>query len=172
MADTLFPTRKRCKKCSKKLEAVVLEGLYCSYSCAGAPQPFSKPEQAPRGCRVERDGGWQWKQKFRYEGEVPAKLRQDPATNIYSCEHCRFLHVGHSRALGNEISRLVGDVATLASVLERARESRGKTKKQVAEALKVRPIRITEVEEGRPEASLEVVFKLVRYYRMKVQLLF
>lgn len=172
MAEVLFPKRSRCKKCGKKLEAIVLDGLYDSYACAGLPAPHTKVEAAPRGCRLERAGVWQWKQRYRYEGEVPLKLRQDPATNIYSCEHCHFLHVGHSRALGTEQSRLVGDAATLASVLLRARETRGLTRKEVAEKLKVRPIRITEVEEASPVASLDVIFKLLKHYRMKVQLLF
>lgn len=172
MAELLFPARQRCKNCSKKLEEIVLDGVYCSYKCIKLPAPARDVEKAPRSCRLERDGKWIWKQKYRYEGEVPQRLRNDPSTNVYRCEHCHFLHVGHDRALGTEQARLVRDSGTLGSTLLRARESRGETRKDVATKLKIRPIRIKEIEEADETVNTEVLFKLISYYRMKLNLLF
>lgn len=172
MAVKLYPERMRCQKCSKKLETTVLAGLYCSYKCGGFPEPFKKVEDAPRGCRLERDGKWIWKQKYRAEIEVPQKLQNDPATNIYRCSHCQFLHVGHDRALGTEKARLIKDAETLGTVLTRIREEKNLTRKQVGDRLKVRPIRIKEIEENNETINTEVLFKLVKFYKAKIQILF
>lgn len=172
MPEKLYPQRQRCKACGRKLDATVLDGLYCSYPCAQLPTPFAKVEDAPRQCRLERDGQWQWKQRYRAEVEVPERLRRDPATNVYRCGHCHFLHVGHDRALGTETARLVRDARALGSVLERVREERGQSRKDVAARLHTRPIRIKEIEEGNPAMDVGVLFRLLAHHRMKVNLLF
>lgn len=172
MADKLFPERIRCKKCSKKLEKIVLAGMYCSYKCGGFAEPFKNPSDSPRQCRLERDGKWIWKQKFRAEYEVSEKLRNDPATNIYRCSHCQFLHVGHDRALGNEKARLIRDSETLGTVLERVRTDRNLTRKQVSDKLKIRPIRIKEIEENSETINSDILFKLIKFYKIKLNILF
>lgn len=172
MTNRLFPQRQRCKTCRQGLKSVVLDGQYCSYQCAGAPEPFADIAKAPRGCKLERSGSWSWKQKYRYEGEVPQRLRDDPATNVYVCEHCRFLHVGHSRAMGTESARLIRDEKVLGDTLRKIRESRKQTLKEVGEGIKTRPIRVKEIEEAKTVIDPVVLFKLLQYYRVKINLLF
>lgn len=172
MTEKLFPERKRCKTCRGGLSAIVLDGLYCSYKCATLPEPFKDIMKAPRGCRLERDGKWVWKQKYRYELEVPGRLRDDPSTNVYTCEHCHFLHVGHSRATGQETARLIGSAEVLGDTLRKIRESRKQTLKEVGAGIKERPIRIKEIEEGHDGISTKTLFKLISYYRVKINLLF
>lgn len=172
MAEIIFPQRTRCKKCRSKLDTVVLNGLFCSYKCASAPAPAKKPEDAPRGCRLQsrETGAWEWKKKYRYEAEVSQRFRDDPDTNIYLCEHCLFLHVGHSRPKEGAINKHVGDVAVLGRTLALARQQRGLDKKFVAAKLKTRPIRITEIEEGRDTMDITVVFKLAHFLGLKILL--
>lgn len=172
MAEILFPKRQRCLNCRKKFGNIVLDGLYCSYNCASKPQPYKDIELAPRGCKLERDGKWIWKQRYRYTGEVPERLKNDPATNIYLCEHCRMFHVGHSRAIGTETIRLINDLETLGSFLLRFREQSGRNKKYVADKIKTRVIRITEIESGSKESDIEIIFKLLKFYKIKLQFLF
>lgn len=171
MAEKLYPIRKRCKKCSKKLATVVLEGIYCSYACGGFPEPLKNIDDTPRQCKLERNGTWIWKQKYKSEEEVPQRLRDDPATNIYSCTNCRYLHVGHSRAIGTETARLVNDAQTLGTVLLKTRENKGLTRKEVAEKIKTRPIRIKEIEDGANNMDITVIFSLIKYYKMKMNIL-
>ena len=97
MAERLYPDRTRCKKCSKGLNGTpVVDGLYCSYRCASIPAPSTKVDEAPRGCKRQIDGKWGFKTRYKYEAEVPQRLRDDPATNVYRCDYCHNLHVGHN----------------------------------------------------------------------------
>lgn len=169
--ETLYPKRQRCKTCQKKLETLVLKGIYCSAKCGKLPEQFKNIDDAPRGCKMERDGKWIWKQKYRCVEEVPERLQNDPSTNIYTCPHCFMLHVGHARALGKETARLVSDAETLGTVLERVREDKNLTRKDVGEKLKIRPIRIKEIEENADTIDTDVLFKLLKFYRMKMNLL-
>lgn len=172
MAERLYPNRQRCKACSKKLGDTVLDGKYCSYSCGSLPQPMQDIDNAPRQCKMERNKIWLWKQKYRSEEEVPKRFQNDPTTNIYRCSNCRYLHIGHSRAIGNENARLVFDNKTLRTVLEKTRESRNQTRKDVAAKLKTRPIRIKEIEEGSESIDAKILFLLIKHYKMKMNLLF
>jgi len=172
MAEKLYPARQRCKNCSKKLDKIVLNGLYCSYRCGNLSSPYTNIDEAPRTCKTERNGKWEWKRKFRAVSEVPTNIQEDPATNLYTCEHCHFIHIGHSRALGSETARLIGDAETLGSVLLRVREGKNLTRKEVASAIKTRPIRLKEIEEAEDNVDINVVFNLLRFYRMKMNLLF
>src|SRR5699024_11285255 len=60
MAETLYPRRQRCKACRKAFNRtdpvdggpVVLDGLYCSYRCAGAATPPTDPAKAHRQCAL------------------------------------------------------------------------------------------------------------------------
>lgn len=173
MAEKLFPTRQRCKACGKKLEAIVLDGLYCSYKCAKLPEPYTNLDNPGKGCKFLRssDKQWIWKQKYRAETEIPEKLLQDASTNVYRCTNCHFLHVGHSRPMGTEKSLLMQDADKFASFLLRTREQTGLTRKQVADKIKVRPIRIKEIEENSENISTEVLFKLLRFYKIKLNVL-
>lgn len=168
MTEKLFPTRKRCKKCSKKLDAIVLDGVYCSYECGHFAIPFKNIQDAPRQCKMERNSEWVWKQKYRSISEVPKHLQNDPSSNIYTCSHCHFLHVGHSRPLTKEPNRLVNDQKTLSETLVKMRELRKLTRKQVADKINVRPIRIKEIEENNETINMTVLFKLLKFYKMKM----
>lgn len=173
MAETLFPQRLRCKTCRKNLDKTVLDGLYCSYRCASLPQPAPSVLDAPRHCKRAIDGIWGWKTKFRYENEVPEKLRLDPATNIYRCDYCHFLHVGHSRVEENvpvALKRTVRDITTLGSVILRYREQKNISKKDLAKMLKVPVIRITEIEEGNPKMNAEILFNVINKLRLSVEI--
>lgn len=103
---------------------------------------------------------------------MPQRLRDDPATNVYLCEHCRFLHVGHSRAIGTETARLIRDEVVLGDTLRKIRETRKQSLKEVGEKIKERPIRIKEVEDAQTTIHPVVLFKLLQYYRVKINLLF
>ena len=171
--ETLFPKRKLCAKCRKKLEEVVVDGKYCSYSCAQVPAPTSKVNDAPRPCKRMVNGKWDFKKRYRCEEEVQKKLRDDPGTNIYRCEHCHHLHVGHSRPdplTRDKLSRKIGDSDLLGSVLKRLREDKKMTVKQLATKLNVPQIRVKEVEEGDDKAHLDVAVKMVYALRCSLTL--
>ena len=172
MAERLFPQRVRCKTCSKKLEGTVINGLFDSYACAKLPAPSLKVEDAPRNCKRQIGETWGFKTRYRYEGEVPQKLRDDPATNIYRCDHCFTLHVGHSRIepAREKLRRTVGDVETLGSVVQRTREIKKIDKRALAKSLGVPAIRITEIERGDAKIDVVVLFKLLSVLRIKVEL--
>lgn len=173
MAEILFPERQRCKACGKKLDSLVILGLYDSYRCAKMAPPASTPEEAPRECRTERDGKWQWKRRYRSVSEIPLKLREDPSTNWYwDTSSCGHLHIGHSRInLERESHRVVGDRAALADTLLKAR---GKaTHKQVAEIAGIRPIRLKELEDPKCNSiDLDALFKVLSVYKLKLGVIF
>ena len=174
MAEKLYPERLRCKACRKNLDRIVIDGLYCSYTCAKLPTPSPKIADAPRHCKREVNGVWDWKKKFRWDGEVPQRLRDDPATNVYLCDYCHFKHVGHSRVLpvdNEKLRRTVADMKTLGSVIQRAREKKGLDKKVLAKVLKVPAIRITEIEAGDPKSNVQVLFAILAKLRITVELI-
>lgn len=165
MAETLFPKRQRCKNCRGGFTPnIVVDGIFCSYKCAGVKAPTSNPEDAPRGCKRMVENKWGFKQRYTHEELVPLRLRQDPATNVYRCEYCRHLHVGHNRvveAIPNEtLKRAIPDIDTLGSVLLRRREALGIDKKILAKKMKVPAIRITEIERGDKKMDADVLVKL------------
>lgn len=174
MTEKLFPERLRCKTCRKGLDRIVLDGLYCSYRCASLPTPSADISLAPRNCKREVNGVWDWKTKFRSEGEVPKRWRDDPATNIYRCDYCHFLHIGHSRvqpADTEKLRRTVSDLVTLGSVIQRSREQKNISKKDLARILKVPAIRLTEIEEGSPKANPVIMFAVLNKLRITVELI-
>lgn len=167
--ETLYPQRQRCKKCSKGFpEQGAIHGLYCTYRCAGMAEPFKNPKDAPRWCITEKDGKPQWKKRLRHEGEMPRALRDDPSANSYWCQHCGFLHIGHSRVdLKVETTRIVGDIEAIADVLVKARDARGWTRKEAAERAKIRPIRLKELEEAAGEPSWDALFAVSKVYGIR-----
>lgn len=172
MAETYFPERLRCKTCRKNLSNVVLDGLYCSYRCARLPEPSSRIDDAPRHCKRFVDGVWGWKTKYTYEGAVPVKYRNDPSTNIYRCDYCRFLHIGHNRIQEEpeRLRRVVPDMKTLGSVVRRYREQKNIDKKTLAKALNIPVVRITEIEEGNKEVKADVLFKVLNKLWLSVEI--
>lgn len=169
----LFPTRQRCKTCRKKLDEIVIAGQYCSYRCGHFPSPSKTIEDAPRGCKRENNGKWEYKVRYKSPDVVPAKWHNDPSTNIYLCDNCRMYHIGHSRPDSTQIaefSRYVKTQKELGSVLKRQREQLGIERKWLAEKLKVPMIRITELENGDKDASLEVLIKLLPLIKLQITL--
>lgn len=163
MSKKLFPQRQRCENCRKKLESTVINGVHCSYSCAGLPAPADSPTKAPRSCKRMVNGTWDFKKRYRCEEDVPQKLQDDPGTNIYRCEYCYHLHVGHSRpdpVTRDKLRRKIGDPQTYGTVLKRLREDKGFTLKQMATRLQVPQIRIKEIETGSPDARLDITISL------------
>lgn len=172
MSDKLFPQRQRCKSCGKKLGdngAPVFLGLYCTARCASMAEPVTDPDRAPRECKTQRDGRWVFKRRYRSEGEIPGKLRDDPSSNWYWCtSHCGALHIGHSRIdLTREKHRVLGDRTELSDLLVK---SRGRaTHRQVAAVAGIRPIRIKELEDpASKDPDLDALFKLMAVYRLKL----
>lgn len=175
MAEVLFPARERCKTCRKGLGASgapVLLGLFCSPKCAGIAVPVKDPAAAPRECRTMRDGRWEWKRRYRSEGEIPGRLREDPSTSWYWCDHCGHLHVGRTLVeLPRAENRGLRSRADIADLLVKAR---GKaTVAQVAAVADVRPIRVKEWEDAKFDApSLTVLFRLLAVYRLDLAVVF
>jgi len=173
MAERLYPNRTRCKNCSKGLNNTpVVDGLFCSYRCAKLPTPSTKVDDAPRGCKRQIDGKWGFKTRYKYEAEVPQRLRDDPATNVYRCDYCHNLHVGHNApiaAVETSLHRGVTSFEQMGSVIQRQRESRNLTRKQVAAKLKFPIIRLTEIEEGRKEARAEILFAVLKELRLSLE---
>lgn len=171
MAETLFPIRKRCKACRAGLGLAagqpVLLGLYCSPRCAGMAQPATAVDQAPRECRTQREGVWTFKRRYRSESEIPDKISQDPSTSWYWCGHCGHIHIGHTRMGEHEQFVMTTDRAQIAEVLLKLRGQA--TRKQVAGAAGVRPIRLKEWEEpGHDAPSLEALFAVLGIYRVRI----
>jgi len=173
LSDTLFPKRQRCKECGKKLEQIVVLGLYDSYKCASMAAPAKTPEEAPRECKTERDGKWVFKRRYRSESEIPTKLREDPSSNWYWCTtSCGNLHIGHSRInLDVESARVVRSRSELVDVLVKAR---GKADiKLVAKAAGVLPIRLKELEDPKSDrVDLNALFKVLAIYKLKLSVVF
>lgn len=170
----IFPARQRCKTCRQKLDKTVLSGLFCSYKCASAPAPSNNIEATPRCCKRQVGERWDWKAKYRYEGEVPERLRLDPATNIYVCDNCFFLHVGHSRLQPVDVEKLrrtVRDEEVLGTVISRRREQLGWDKSRLAKDLKVPAIRITEIERGDKKIDVNVLFRLLHRLKLTVEII-
>lgn len=169
--ETVFPERKRCRACARALGqdgAPVLLGLFCGATCAGMPEPVSRASDAPRECRTERDGVWQFKRRYRSVAEIPGRLREESSASWYWCTgHCGHLHIGHSRIdLNREQFRMLQSPADLADLLVKLR---GKaTRKEVAAVAGVRPIRIKELEEGagHPDGMV-TLFKVLGAYRVR-----
>lgn len=173
MAETLFPTRQRCKECGKKLERLVVMGLYDSYRCARMASPAKTTDVAPRECKTEREGKWEWKRRYRSEAEIPVKLREDPSSNWYWCTtSCGNLHIGHSRIkLDTEAQRVLMRRSDLADVLVKARGRA--THAQVAKVAGIRAIRLKELEDPKSATvDLDALFKVIGVYRLKLSVVF
>ncbi len=157
--NKLYPERQRCASCRKKLENIVVNGIHCSYKCASLTPPASNVSKAPRECKRKIGESWDFKKRYRSESEVSEKLRQDPGTNIYRCTYCYHIHVGHSRPESfsrDKLMRVVGDVETLGSVLQRMRLDKGWSLQRLASHLKVPVIRLKEIESGSITARIDI----------------
>lgn len=170
--ERLFPERQRCKSCSKGLGAdgaAVFLGLFCTPRCAGLAPLYTDAARAPRECRTERGGRWEFKRRYRSDIEIPEKIRADASTSWYWCtNHCGSLHIGHSRLdLDREQFRMLSGEADLADLLVKLRGAA--TRKQVAEVAGIRPIRLKELEEpGTAErVDLGALFAVLHVYRTR-----
>ncbi|MGI8307062.1 hypothetical protein [Saccharopolyspora hattusasensis] len=167
-----FPERQRCKACGKGLglraQDPVLLGLYCSPKCAKVAEQATRPEDAPRECRTQRDDKWVWKRRYRSEGEIPDRLRSDVSTSGYWCGHCGHLHLGHTRVGERERFRMFEDlVEDLPDLLGKLRGQA--THKQVAEVAGIRPIRLKGLETGVEHLEgLKTLSKVLRVYRVRL----
>ena len=94
---SLYPERTRCRECKCGFSDTVILGQYCSYECAGLPEPESDPAAAPRMCRrkarPDEPGEWAFKVRFALLAEADEWRHKDMVT--YRCENCLMLHSGH-----------------------------------------------------------------------------
>lgn len=94
----VYPDRRRCFACRNYFGFSIIKGLYCSYQCAGMPQPDLSPN-GPRWCvKPSRMKGGGLKRWFDSQAEAEAfilKIR-DPYLSSYCCDNCGSFHVGHS----------------------------------------------------------------------------
>lgn len=178
-AGALYPERKRCKTCRGSLGKLasdpVLLGLYCCAKCASMSEPAATPEQAPRGCKTQRDGGWVYKKRYRHPGEAPDRLTQEQGMSQYWCSEaggCGHLHFGRTLVeMKGTVNRGLRDRAAIADMLVKARGHA--THSQVAKVAGVRPVRIKEWEDpGFDAPSLKVLFELTRLYRFDLAAVF
>lgn len=168
MAEKLFPHRQRCKTCGRKLgdgRDPVYLGMYDTARCAGIAEPVDDPQRAPRECVTSRDGQTVFKVRYRSRSEVPDLRLNDPSTSLYRCGHCAHLHLGHSRMGTSEQFRMLASPKELSEVLVKLRGAA--TRKQVAEAAGVRPIRLKELEEGADRVDLDALFKVLSVLRAR-----
>lgn len=172
--ERLFPDRKRCKTCGRALNTLVLKGQYDTYSCASMPQPGKNISTAPRSCkRSNPDGSWEWKKRYRYEGEVPKHLRDSPTVNIYNCEHCGCLHVGHSR-VQPERERARGvlrEYENLVTVVNKMLAQSPLPKREIAKRIGVPMIRITEIERGDTKIDAKALFALLYFLHLRLEVI-
>ncbi|ROR76146.1 hypothetical protein, partial [Plantibacter flavus] len=90
MSETMYPTRQRCKRCARKLGGPgvpVYFGLYCTPKCAGLAELHTDAAAAPRECKTERGGRWEFKRRYRSASELPNNLRDDVSVSTYPCSH-------------------------------------------------------------------------------------
>lgn len=181
MAEILFPKRQRCKKCGKGLGAKgapVYKGLYDTPRCAGMAAPIEDPEKAPRECKTQREGRWEFKRRYRSADEIPDRIRDDPSTNWYTCGNCQHLHIGHTRMGEAEAFRGLRDRQAIADWLIKLRGGASHAEvAKVAQARgasrKVLAIRIKEWEDPKhKEPSLEALWPLLRVYRIDLAAVF
>jgi hypothetical protein len=96
----LFPERTRCKACRSAFGGLVVLRMFCSYKCAGLPQPDLNLATAPRYCkraaRSDERGEWAFKQRFAVAEDAERFLR--PGTTLYRCANCFALHIGNVSA--------------------------------------------------------------------------
>lgn len=177
MAEKKYPERSRCKGCRKGLDKdyPVYRGLYCSVECGGLSPVVEEVEAAPRCCRTMRDGRWLFKVRYKAKSMIPARVKDDPSTNVYWCENCHHLHVGRTLVAEGTVPRAANrglrSRADIADVLTKARGTG--THRVVAALAGVRPIRIKEWEDASfDNPSLNALFALCRVYRIDLAVVF
>lgn len=96
MSELVWPERKRCRACRKYFRKIVLRRLYCSYECAGVPEP--DPDIRPRQCFSKVPWiGFQPKRPFFSPEEALTNhaALTNPEMKAYECPRCFMYHLGH-----------------------------------------------------------------------------
>lgn len=173
--ETLYPERQRCKKCGKGFpERGALDGLFCSYRCGGFAEPFKKIDDAPRWCKTQKNGKWEWKKRMRSAQELPKALRNDATVSMYWCDHCHFLHLGGSESKNlkfDKKDRLVSSRVELAEILVKSRGDA--SLREIGKASGLQPIRIKELEDPTcSKIDVVILFKLLEFYKLKLAVVF
>jgi hypothetical protein len=86
----MWPERKRCKACRQFFGAEVIKGEFCSYKCAGKPEPSGSP---PRKHTLANGIP---KRYFYSEQQAAGFAREDQ--DVYLCDFCWHWHIGTLRA--------------------------------------------------------------------------
>lgn len=91
----LYPDRKRCLACRSYFAFIVVDGLFCSYGCAGVPEPSANPADWPREHYSRPPGGPERRAKrdwlYRHRAERAAKKN---GKTPYRCSYCLGWHIG------------------------------------------------------------------------------
>ena len=53
------------------------------------------PNKAPRQCVSGPRGERRFKAKYQRVTDIPDRLLKDPNLEIYECDHCGYMHLGH-----------------------------------------------------------------------------
>ena len=93
-AALIYPERKRCMTCRSFFGFTILAGLWCSYECAGHPEPSKDPEDWPRQHRLHWRVGRQAKKVYDSEQEATRSGRLPEPLNAYLCDYCLTWHIG------------------------------------------------------------------------------
>jgi hypothetical protein len=91
-----YPQRQRCHRCRIYFGPLVVLGLYCSYECAGKPDPRGVPaEQWPREHYIPTPRGRLPKRAY-----LNRTMARDAAVASgkawYTCTFCWTWHIGGS----------------------------------------------------------------------------
>ena len=94
----LAPVRTRCRACRTLMADLVVLRMYCSYRCAGLPEPVIDVAAAPRQCKraARSDEHGEWAPKNKYETVEQATPYVRGGTQVYRCANCFFLHIGNA----------------------------------------------------------------------------
>jgi hypothetical protein len=104
----LYPVRVRCYACRRFFGFEVVDRLYCSWACAGRPEPEfplwptgPAGPKVPRECKLGLTGrrSSTFKRRFRSLQAALAAAEASPVSglDVYPCSYCGFFHVGHPR---------------------------------------------------------------------------
>lgn len=103
----LWPARKRCYTCRQYFSFLVIRRLYCSYACAGLPEPDLSAK--PRTCFNGKGKSYGRPKRVFFSAEeamATEDAKADPTLRAYECPNCFLIHLGHEPLdwvkLGNE----------------------------------------------------------------------
>lgn len=107
--NLIYPRRKRCRACRAYFGFLVVDGMYCSYACAGRPKPDEStrndwPRQhyklaRPRYGSLEFGKvSWIKVEKKAFPNQRIADLEAKRCgKQAYRCSYCNRWHIGSGK---------------------------------------------------------------------------